>query len=468
VALRLPTGAFLCSDASGALGAVAGHLRPDKQAKLFRLEEMGVPAYALASWPVRCCLSNQEGVYMSASMGKLVALAEVACCAEELVVDLQGAARAEAGGAAAPAQIWGANQTRLASVERLSGQVLFQPQHCGLGGEDFTAHMLPGNQLALRQTAPDGSAAGVVCSWPAVRCLPGAKPSTLCLELARARDALIITAHGHLLGARLSQLSGRLHAAAACGAAGAPQLRAAAWQFESHGDAKYSIHHAASGRQLYVDAYGALSIDGARHVTYPDPCTLFVVELTTWTPAPTAGAAQHEPQTEQGGSAPSPGFVTLGEGACIAGFTICTAARFRGQRLMLSALPDGRITTVHASGSPNRWELFQVADLEAATGSSLQPLRRLPQPTPAAVPAAGGLLRRSSSTQGLSALPATPRVHTSRSETALPHILEAAEEAEGAGGAAHGWRPAPPSPTATSAMPPRRCVSETALSVRLF
>jgi hypothetical protein len=433
-ALRFPSGAFLSSDrASGA--PRAGRLGRER----LYFEEATAPPCARLAWPMRCTLADaRTGVHLSEAGGKLAAAAEAACCAEEFLLDLPGAAAA---GAPLEASLWSADAARLASVDVDDGQVLFRDQHGCMGAETFCLHIHAGNEVSLTCAAPpgddEGAAAALVQAPPGARCLAGAKPSRHELRLAGGHDALLVTAHGALVGACAA--TGRPRAAPlARGGDERAAAHAAAWRLEHHGGCVYSLRHAASGGQLLMDAAGAPRVrdPAAERLAFPDARGLFRLELAV---AEAAGA---------GGAA-----------ARAVGFAVLSLARFGGRQLMLSALPDGRLAAVRAA-PPSRWELFAVADAEAVLGSSLRPLLRLPcaggasapaPPAPAPAPAAPAAIRRSSSMQALPPVAASPPAAASPlsriAEGAPFHGAEAAAAECAAGG---GLR--------------RRCASEPALA----
>lgn len=240
-----------------------------------------------------------------------------------------------------------------------------------------------------------------------------AKPAAFALELASAKPSLLLTAHGHLVSCPPAAAGGSARpagvlpraqrAAGAAGAAapggGAPPgpspaaVERCAWVVHHHGGSVYSLRHAPTGQALYICEDGAPCLDppGGR-IVHPDERLLFWVE-PGWVTLPAdgggggrGGAAElgNAPQSEVSGFVqPSPSSHRCGSssagpgcqgsratsgchGGCLtaAGFSLRSVRRVGGRHVRLCALPDGLLTTVHATGPPSRWELFQVADLQ--------------------------------------------------------------------------------------------------------
>ncbi|KAL4529821.1 hypothetical protein Ndes2437B_g08630 [Nannochloris sp. 'desiccata'] len=464
VAFRLPTGAFLTSHrSSGDLTALRGPLRQDKALKLFTIVDVAAPPHSLLSWPIRCHLiTQQDGLYISTATGKLAANAEVACCSEELIINLGGrVAPATSHGAAAIGRcsLWNSNATHLASLEPSTSQLIMQPQHACTGREDFKLHLFKYNEIVLTQqdktTNPAAAPStctntcintdeektvesGVVCRWPSVKCILGERPTKLIIELASS-PCFIITAHGQLIGS--SSDTGTLTAASfsSCsfsGGAGGPnrQLNAQSWQFEHHGDSTYSIKNTGTNKLLYVTEAGALKLDGNEPL-FPDSRILFNIELG-WTkvesrersdlgdsPFESSQKVVKTEQREKSGALAS-------SGQHLAGFTIKTVFRLDGKQLCLTALPDGRIGTCYRKSQPSRWELFALADREAVLQSSAQPLLRLPafNEEEDAQQQQSSTMRRSNSCQAIMKTPAVAGSFSilSTSPSTLPGILEQA------------------------------------------
>ena len=151
-----------------------------------------------------------------------------------------------------------------------------------------------------------------------------------------------------------------------------------------HGDALYSLRHAGSGHSLYVDELGAPCMDARSRLAHPDERLMFWLEPGWATLQQQQQQQQQEqrgpPATDDGNASSSSngsgsgdglesaGFVAPvpGAGLTVAGFSLRSLLRVGGQHLYLSVLPDGFVTTVHATGRPTRWELFTLADLQAS------------------------------------------------------------------------------------------------------
>ena len=330
---------------------------------------------------------------------------QVACCSEEFLLALGEAAPLAASSTtlfAPHSSVWTADGKCLLSHDAGTGQLVLAPQHGCTGGERFTLQLSDSGKLGLLAEraqgeevllpaadapccsgANGGSDAGSSCGSPRRAAGPeapapvpvvaqrhgvlaacaggGTKPSKFDLELASHRPTLLLTAHGHLLGCQ-GQASSRPcgilpPASASPGAApAAAAAGASAWLLHHHGDCVYSLRHAASGRQLYVDDLGAPCLDpptlrgsGGRRVVYPDERLLFWVEPGWATPEAAGG----------NGAAAGP--------ACF-GVSLRSVHRVGGKHLYLSALPDGLVTTIYAAGRPSRWELFAAADLQVRQG----------------------------------------------------------------------------------------------------
>ena len=331
-----------------------------------------------------------------------------------------------------------------------------QSQHACTGYEDFKLHLYTNNELMLTQQEKEKSSSSspassssttasanqskeeslesaVVCRWPFVKCISGAKPTKIVLELASG-PCFIITAHGHLIGSTSEagvlatsfisssppSTSSPTHTPFS-GKSMYGQTNVNSWEFEHHGDSTYSIRHTASKKLLYVSEAGALKIDGNEPL-FPDSRILFNIELA-WTKIDSKGLNV----AEKGGR----NSEIHAEEQYISGFTIKTVFRLGGKQLCLTALPDGRIATCYRKSQPSRWELFALADREAVVKSSAQPLLRLP----AAEAVAGeeqvqqqqlqpSSMRRSSSCQAIMKAPVSLSSMLSTSPSTLPGILE--------------------------------------------
>ena len=357
-AFRLINGAFLATSKSGQLVTSKGPLRQDRNSKLFKIREVSIPPHALSSWPVRCHLRTRDNLYLSNSNGKLAANAGAPCCSEELIMDVGGIASLVAGTPASPCRIWSADATRIASVEPVTNQIVFQSQHSCTGHEEFSLQLCRDSEVTLAA----GTSTSVVCSWPSVKCDPFSNKSTrLSLELASNKPVFFITAHGGCVSPSpsLSTYTTRLHAApppppatTTANLYKASDFHAISWQLEHHGDSFYSIRHAVTKVLVYVNHNGTLQMDGSEPA-FPDPRILFSIE-PAW--------SSHQ-----------------SDGDLLVGFTIRPMHKLQGRQLALSALPDGRITTCYRKAEVNRWEIFQIADRAAVLGSSAFPLTRLPQ-----------------------------------------------------------------------------------------
>ncbi|KAL4421568.1 hypothetical protein ABPG75_010859 [Micractinium tetrahymenae] len=353
---------------------------------------------------------------------------------------------------------------------------------------------------------------------------------------ARARPA------GVLLPAQRAATAGAAAPAAApgeqpCGPCPAAVQRCA-WVLEHHGESVYSLRHALTGQSLYLDDHGAPCLEppGGR-IVYPDERLLFWIEpgWFTLSAAGSAEAGSGSGSPHGGGSSsgstegtghidaalPSvAGFMQPGLGSSsasssrgssgdhgcrrgssgssssssgggggsltAAGFSIRSVRRVGGRHLYLSALPDGLLTTVHATSRPSRWELFQLADLQSLVESPLGLLGRLPcaSAAPAAAAAAPrpqAPLRRAASMQavgssalgGLAGSSSAGGASRSSSELVCSPRLPPVAEQEEAGASAmlpaqRGWEaPQPPPAAATpqsAGLLPRRCQSDTALA----
>ena len=114
---RLPSGALLQSGRDNQLLASKG-LNRDRNAKLFRLQEVAVPQRALSPWPIRALLRTEHGHYLSMAGSTVGASAGAACCSEEFLVDLRAVAE-QAGSRiqVSASNLWAGDAKRLVSGE---------------------------------------------------------------------------------------------------------------------------------------------------------------------------------------------------------------------------------------------------------------------------------------------------------------------------------------------------------------
>ncbi len=195
-----------------------------------------------------------------------------------------------------------------------------------------------------------------------------------------------------------------------CGSKGpsAAAARACAWRLEHHGDGVYSLQTDGDRRSLYIDDAGVPCLDAPAgqagmggSLVFPDPRLLFWIE-PAWvevggeqgasgsgasskgrrssSSSSSSGCSAASAAGSSGGSGGSSdlssscsstqhpsGFVLPGpDGLMAAGFALRSVCCVRGRHLYLSALPDGLLTTVLATGPPSRWEIFSVVDLQAS------------------------------------------------------------------------------------------------------
>jgi len=258
-------------------------------------------------------------------------------------------------------------------------------------------------------------------------CKVGGKPTSLHLELVSTKPSLIVTAHGTLLGAR-SLPMGRASETLCClSRPESSDLRAATWLLEDHGECIYTIRSADSGRYIYLGNHGVLTMSGSNEIEYPDPRTLFTVEMA-WTDP--VGIVDGICCALDGAD----GFIAPKQDQRAFGFVIKTVAKVDRQQLCLCALPDGRITTTYSKRPLSRWELFTITDKEILLNSSLRPLDRLENQPVASLRTIA--LRRSISCQTIesscrNSLPSSSQSVSSSAlvpSSGLPGILEAEEE----------------------------------------
>eukprot|EP00887_Chlorella_sp_A99_P003953 scaffold11.g3953.t1 len=489
---RRDNGSFLLSSPSGELRLSGAWppMRWQRTWRLFWMTELAVPAHAAALFPLRASLAADGALLSAGDGGAVAAAAPVACCAEEWLLELPpltGSGEQQP----APVFVWAGDGRRLLSAAAAGGglpQLVLRGQHAMSGCEAFTLRTLHrhSNTLTLHWRPPaavPGGAApgsgdagggggggggggealalegGPGCELPVVAqagrlvCAPpGAKPARLSLALASScKPALLLTAHASVLGLD--------PAAAAAAAEARPWARRPASRAEAaaqgflvhhHGDGVYTICHGASGRRLRLEPSGAPALSADPRLHFPDPRLLWVVQRAA-APLPPAAAA-----------APPPGFLPPGAapaGGALHGWTLRTLARVPGLGyLYLSAHPGGLVTTSHRV---TRWELWNIADVEACLASALDPLQAVCQAAAEeeCVAGAGGGMRRTASAAsvasagGAACAAGQPgrRLQSVRSTPALRSIPEEAEPSAG--------QAAPPAPR-----PPRRCASEPALT----
>ena len=370
VVLRVPGGDFLEAGAGDEVRASCTSLRRDRE---WTLVEVGIPARALAPWPLRAHLRTEQGPFLSTNGGRLHAAAEVPCCSEELLIDLPGVAmlvggRPEASGCA----LWDSSTTRLLSEDATTGRVVLVDQSCGAGAESFTVRLSPGSQVSLLHDGPSVEGGRpphqrpIAAQGEGFVCAPknGTKPSSFDLLPASGRPVLILTAHGQLLVGAGGAAGARVRGAHRPEIPAAPGSRGCAWLLTHHGDRAYSLRQAQGGAQLCIDDSGAPCLGGGQEVEQQR--ALFCLDLTWATlPAAAAGAAAAAPEAAN--------FVVPDGSADLAvlGFSIRSLHKIRGHHLYLSALPNGLVTTVYAGGgSLTRFELFTLIDQQVGRAES--------------------------------------------------------------------------------------------------
>ena len=365
VALRRQhDGSFLQSSPSGDLQFSAA-LGWNRSWKMFSLTELAVPAQASAPLPLRATLCGAEGgAFLGAgACGKAACCDTVACCSEEWLLDL-----AAAGGGSSGTGVWSGDGRQLLSVSA-GGELLLRGQHGAAGREAFSLQLLkhqPRNSVALWWQPPGGVGGpqGVAAHSGVVTCGSDCKPDKLSLAIASGKPALLVTAHGQLLGACLARPQRPVAARPVCPAAAALH----GFAFQHHGDGIYSILHTVTGQQLCVDAAGVPQLSSDPRLQFPHPRTLWAAQLTQLPlPAAPAGglpegflaAAGADGSGEGGGGGG-------GSPPTLLGWTLRTQVRQAGSYLYLSAHPGGLVTT---ASRVTRWELWTVADLQVVDPS---------------------------------------------------------------------------------------------------